>query len=593
MDLFPPDIFHVPKSPAKAPPSQLVGTIQLRWCQKQDIDALMYAIECGYRRLCCVAATGYGKGPMIAEMVGRLKPNGKVVCLVDRAHLVHQLADEIERHLGITVGRVADGVLDGPSRHVVVGTVQAFYTPDASGKPLFAYTQFENTQSVLIDEGHKFLAPAFRSVADHFVENASAVVVGFTATPVASNGGRWTDFWDWTPGAEGPCMRTVRWCIHHGLLVPPIQAFVGVELEIGPLYDRLKAGEEDLDDEDAGDELATLLVDLLKDKAEQSAAKFAAGVADIIGNRRAIIFAPPRVQAAKLLSSWLNASGRMTCDAVWGNRGDKSDRLAAFKRGTPQALSNVALLCEGFNDPTVSATFVCRMVKQWRLLQQMVGRALRPHPSIIAALCAADGEENAAKRRQIIARSAKPDALIADLVGLDGKVLQASAVEAMYGDESPDVRDEMGEIVRRNPRKQQDDDAPKVDDALREAAKEEIARKQSEQLASLVRKRAMAGDLQATVQVTYGEDSASHALPNLPTINAGATLAEKAVFVAYATQYDLKRAMGMVNAMPRNQIRGMTAGMRKKMEKENKRPDWNRARQAFPEWAAQKGRVGK
>jgi superfamily II DNA or RNA helicase len=290
----------------------VVGRIPLRYCQIEDANAITHAVSSGRRRPACVAATGYGKGALVAEMAGRLTlgGTGKVLVLLDRSHLVHQLADEIERHLDVTCGRVADGVCDGINRRIVVSTVQAQFTPDRERRPLYEYPQFRDVGAVIIDEGHKFFADRFRRVADHFSDSCAAII-GFTATPVASNGDAWESFFDWTAKAEGPAMRTVPWCVRNGYLVPPKQVFVRVELDLSEIHERLVRGEEDPDDEDTGDELSGLLIDLLSKNAERAAATFAAGVADVIGRRRAIIFAPPRVTAAKLLAAWLNATGRV------------------------------------------------------------------------------------------------------------------------------------------------------------------------------------------------------------------------------------------------------------------------------------------
>jgi superfamily II DNA or RNA helicase len=572
--------------PAKAPPARVVGRgINLRWLQREDADALMHAIETGHNRPCCVGATGVGKGAIIAEVAGRLhRAGGKVVCLVDRAHLVHQLADEIDRHLGVTCGRVADGQAIGIHHPYVVSTVQAMYTPDAGGKPLFEYPQFESTRAVIADEAHKMFAPVFRSPIEHFIEMHGAVCVGFTATPVAANGAEWQSFFNWTPEAEGPCMRTVGWCIRNGYLVPPRQAFVSVNLDLRPLYDRLADTLVASESDDEPDDAAAVLLDLLSDKGEQDAARFAAGVADVIGDRRAIVFAPPRVAAAKLLASWLKAAG-MSSDAVWGGRVDKSDVLASFKRGRPQVLSNVNILCEGFDSPTCSAVFICRLMKQWRLVAQMVGRCLRPSPSVIPALSEFDEPEQSERRRAAIAASEKPDALVADLVGIDGKVLQASALDVLYAGESDDVRREAGDIILSRKKGSPQDDVP--DEALMDAARSQLLHRQHEQLAEQARRRGMAGDISADVSVTY-DDGRAVRVPKAAAPRQSATIGEKAMFVACATQYPIERAMDMAERFPRNQLKGMTFGMKRKLDASNTRPDWSRARKAYPEWAKQK-----
>lgn len=582
---MPSSLFDVEPKPAAAPPHRVVGRIPLRWCQREDVDAKMNAIEKGAKRPACIGATGYGKGAMIAEMAGRLRENGKIVVLIDRSHLVHQIADEIDYHLGTTCGRVADSEYEGLNRQIIVSTVQAMYTPDRSGTPLYAYSQFKKVAAVIGDEAHKLFADCFRAVPMHFVDQCNAIVSLFTATPIASNGAAWSSFVDWTPAAEGPCMRTAGWCIRNGYLVPPLQAYVRSQLDLSKIHDRV--GSDDTDNEDAGDELAGLLIDLLKQKGEREAAAFMAGAAEVIGDRRAIIFTPARVETTKLMASWLSATGRMHCEPVWGNRVDKAKVLDRHKDGEFQALTSVNLLCEGYNDPRVSAVFICRLLNNWRIIQQMVGRGLRPLRETAALLNQYDTPEGAEQRRAIIAASAKPNALIADLVGLDGKVLRASAIDVLYDGESEDVKGELAErAMHRQMQRKADDERPESDEAELEAAKQQLQAKQNQQLAELARRRAMAGDVPADVQVSYG-NHAPLSMPSAPSTTAAATVGEKARFVAFALKYDPERAKAIADSKPRHVLRGMIASFQRELAKQHRGPDWARARRAYPDFARQ------
>lgn len=581
-------LFDIPPAPAKAPQHRIVGKQHLRWYQREDADALMHAIEGGYRRPACIDATGLGKSRIIAELTGRLRANGKVVILNDRTQLVHQNADEIERHLGITVGRVADGVCEGIHRGVVCATVQAMHTPDRQGRRLCEYPQFDGTVAVIPDEAHKFLAPTFSGVAHHFAEIHGAVIPLFTATPVGA-GGVFREFADWIPEAEGPCMRTTPWGIANGYLVPMRQAFVQVHLDLTSLYERLQDSEE-ADEEDEQAQQASMIYDLLLDKGQRAAAEFAYGVRKVIGDRVAMLFTPPKARGAdkmpcQLLAAWLGEI--MDCEAVWGGRGDVDDVLGRFQRGAPQAVANCSLLCEGFDNPLVSAVVICRLIKKWRLAAQMIGRALRPHRSVVAALSEHDEPGRADERRRIIAESVKPDALIADMVGIDGKVLQASAIDVLYADAGEEVRREAGEVCYRRQR-ENDGEYESPDRETMEAAKRELAVKQRAELAEMARRRAMLGELDAEVSVSYAGEGVR--LPELPTPKEVATLGERWMFAAFAVAsgYSREDARRYAETRPRNQLRGWTAQMRGKLAKENKRPAWRDADALYPQYAAQK-----
>ena len=60
------------------------------------------------------------------------------------------------------------------------------------------------------------------------------------------------------------------------------------------------------------------------------------------------------------------------------------------------------------------------------------------------------------------------------------------------------------------------------------------------------------------------------------------------MFVAHALRYDPQRAIDIAGRTPRKVLRGMTFSMKKEIEKQGKRPDWNRARKAYPDWAQEK-----
>jgi Helicase conserved C-terminal domain/Uncharacterised protein family UPF0547 len=51
-----------------------------------------------------------------------------------------------------------------------------------------------------------------------------------------------------------------------------------------------------------------------------------------------------------------------------------------YREGKIQIISSVGVLCEGFDEPSVSAVLVCRPVKSKALWVQMNGRGLRPFP---------------------------------------------------------------------------------------------------------------------------------------------------------------------------------------------------------------------
>jgi hypothetical protein len=284
----------------------------------------------------------------------------------------------------------------------------------------------------------------------------------------------------------------------------------------------------------------------------------------------------------------------LTCEPAWGARVDKGDLLDRFRRGgRPQCLTNVNLLYERFDAPGTSAVFLCRLIKSWRVIQQMVGRGLRPSANTMSELSRLDGPDCAADRVAAIRASDKPDALIADLVGLDERILQASAVEVLYSDEPEDVRAEMGRVLRARQADPPPRQGEEPDETALEEARANLLRRQQERLADMARRRAMAGGVGAAVSVTYG-DGPRHGISSEGpgVLRSGATLGEKAMFVAHATQYDLQRATDIADRTARHQLKGMTFSMKRKLKSAGQRTEGRRAGAGPPPRGDEEARRG-
>jgi hypothetical protein len=56
--------------------------------------------------------------------------------------------------------------------------------------------------------------------------------------------------------------------------------------------------------------------------------------------------------------------------------------------------------------------------------------------------------------------------------------------------------------------------------------------------------------------------------------------------VAHAIHYDLDRAVKIADTTAANVLRGMAWKFKRQVEADGGRPDWPRARRAYPAWAA-------
>lgn len=93
-----------------------------------------------------------------------------------------------------------------------------------------------------------------------------------------------------------------------------------------------------------------------------------------------------------------------------GQSPDRKQLLERFERRDFQLLSNSSLLTTGWDCPPCDCLLNLAPTRSPGLFRQKVGRVLRPLPGVI------DGITNATERKARIASSAKPDALILDLL---------------------------------------------------------------------------------------------------------------------------------------------------------------------------------
>ena len=97
-------------------------------------------------------------------------------------------------------------------------------------------------------------------------------------------------------------------------------------------------------------------------------------------DRTAISFAQS-VEQSRLLTELFNAAG-VVCEHLEAST-QPDQRREMYKRlasGETRILSSVATLCEGFNEPSISAVILARPTKSLSLLIQMSGRGLRLAP---------------------------------------------------------------------------------------------------------------------------------------------------------------------------------------------------------------------
>jgi superfamily II DNA or RNA helicase len=404
---------------------------ELREFQAEDVAKV---IESHKVNRCVIgrAATGLGKAVICAALAKHYVQFGKVVILVDVGKLVRQLAKTVEWFAEIKPGiEMADeyahiGDRFGEQDNIICGTVQTQYSGD-EGKERYRRIDPANVSLLVLDECETFLAESARTVVDWYLTNPDLKVFGCTATPFRGDG---------TPMANlftaVAFDRDIRWGIQNGYLTPIQQGFVRVNVDFSTL--KIGSGDEDERDYNAED-IARKLSD------EVLLIELAKGIKAVAEKRRTIVICPT-VEVSIAVAEYLNGQEAGCANAIYGELSDdaKIQLFDGHQEGKFQFLVSVMMLTKGYDDPEVSCVVNCRKTKSKRLYQQIMGRGCRVLKGIVEDATTAD------ERRKIIAASAKPVALMVNMVGVNEQVRDVSVVDIL-GTADIRVNDRAAELV--------------------------------------------------------------------------------------------------------------------------------------------------
>ena len=400
--------------------------MKLRDYQERAVDGTFAAWDEG-RSALVVLPTGCGKTIVFASVIQRLLADGgkkaRVLVLAHREELIAQAKDKIaavvpSARIGIEMAELKANDFFGQPPEVVVSSVQT----QNSGKPprmeKFAPKDFA---AVIVDEAHHAIAKTYRRVIDWFLEgNPACKLLGVTATPDRKDEAALGSVFE-----RVACDYGIADAISDGWLVPIRQQLVSVEsLD----YSGIRTCGGDLNQKD----LAEVM------EQEENLQRIAAPTLEIVGNRRAIVFAASVKQAERLAEILNRGSGKLA-DWISGEtpKDVRRDKLERFKRGELRYMVNVGVLTEGFDDAGVDVVVMARPTKSRALYAQMAGRATRPSAKIASLLGKGPSEECKVKsaewRRKLIADSDKPSCLIVDFVGNSGRHKLVSSIDILGG----------------------------------------------------------------------------------------------------------------------------------------------------------------
>lgn len=380
--------------------------------QKECIEKVREAFR-QYHSVLCVLPVGTGK-TVIFSTLARDVPQGRVMILAHREELIFQAA---ERYKGIAgespdiemADYVADSTGEFGGSKVVVASVQSM----CRSRRLNRWDP-NDFAMLIVDEGHHIVAPTYLRVINHFRTNPNLKLLGVTAT--ADRGDK---------KALGRVFQTVaynyemRRAIDDGWLTPIDQLFIPIDgLDLSGI--KTVAGDFSPNELDAV-------------MAEERCAQ---GVADatvrLTSDRPTLIF-----------SAGVNSSQKV-CEIINRHKPNKAihlngatpknvrrEMLRRFADGEFQYLCNADLYTEGFDMPQLVYVVMDAPTKSRSRYCQRVGRVLRPYPpGLVDDAMIWDADE----RREAIARSPKPRAVVLDFVGVSGRHKLVSTIDLLGGD---------------------------------------------------------------------------------------------------------------------------------------------------------------
>jgi DNA repair protein RadD len=349
----------------------------------EEIKALARS---GKRRILVYAPTGAGKTEMFAALAEVASGNDKLCwVVVHREELAHQAAERIRSRgmaCGIWMGTgrstvpgatvqvvgvqtiaskirraVGEGRTDpAPAPGDVRQATQELEGPAGGSRdegPLCWMEPAGRPSAVFIDEAHHCVSPSWRSVLDHLTASGALATL-WSATPWQKNG---SGLGVADALVVGPSPSELR---DLGVLVDPV-------IYCGPTPDLSGVGitAGDFSQAALAERTDVVVADVVKTWMKLSQ------------GRRTLAFAVNVAHSQHLVSEW-RAVG-VAAEHVDGTTPDDV-RRSIFNRlasGEVTVVSNVGIVTEGFDCPSVETAVLARPTQSELLYIQMVGRALR------------------------------------------------------------------------------------------------------------------------------------------------------------------------------------------------------------------------
>ncbi len=335
-------------------------TVELRRYQLDAIEEIRAAMRAGKRRILLQLPTGSGKtltsASMIASAVQRSAQRGKgerALFVAHRLELIDQTVATFAR-LGITsigVIRAGDKRRD-MSQPIQVASIQTL----ARRKQIV-----DDVRIVFVDECHRSASASYR--ASLFDAYPNARFVGLSATPCRADGKPLGQHWDHLiTGA------TYSQLITGGHIVEPLVYSTPVLADLSRVH--TVAGDYNQEELEEAVNRRALIGNLLSEWQKRA------------DGRRTVAFAVSVAHSIAIVEMFREAGVRAEHLDGETEEGERRAILARLASGETQMVSNVGVLCEGWDLPACKCLLLARPTKSLALFMQQAGRILRPFEGV-------------------------------------------------------------------------------------------------------------------------------------------------------------------------------------------------------------------
>jgi len=323
-------------------------SVILRPYQEATIASLRAAIRAGKRRIMTTIPTGGGKTITSAALIrSALQRGTRCMFVAHRKELIDQTVRTFLR-LGVTnIGVIRAGdKRRNPSAPLQIASIQT----------LARRTQDGEFGVIVIDEAHRAIAKSY--VTHIFERHPRAIIIGLSATPIRSDGRPLGSHFD-----ELVIGARYSELIEAGAIVAPRVYSTPILPDLSEV--RTSGGDYNLEDLEAAVNKGALIGNLLHEWQKHP-------------RQRTVVFAVSVRHSLAIVDMFRSAG--VAAEHLDGTtpEPEREAILARLESGDTQVVSNVGVLCEGWDMPSCKTLILACPTKSLSKYMQMAGRILRP-----------------------------------------------------------------------------------------------------------------------------------------------------------------------------------------------------------------------